>query len=211
MDTNEVILLQTLDYFRKKIEVLEGESYRADELDFCYNSLHADYIKKCAEYNALKTSYDKLAEDYDDLSADLHQSASDYKEKIKDLETELILDRKNIEVLIEESKDWKDKCEYYSDKIIEMQEREEDKKIKEEINNNYISSLEKEVTKLKKEIESLKNQINFEKEYETTWGQVDEAKIADIVYGDLNKATTPISSEEVDILAHMAGWEKAGY
>ena len=92
-----------------------------------------------------------------------------------------------------------------------MQEREEDKKIKEEINNNYISSLEKEVTKLKKEIESLKNQINFEKEYETTWGQVDEAKIADIVYGDLNKATTPISSEKVDILAHMAGWEKAGY
>ena len=118
MDTNEVILLQTLDYFRKKIEVLEGESYRADELDFCYNSLHADYIKKCAEYNALKTSYDKLAEDYNDLSADLHQSASDYKEKIKDLETELILDRKNIEVLIEESKDWKDKCKYYSDKII---------------------------------------------------------------------------------------------
>ena len=37
------------------------------------------------------------------------------------------------------------------------------------------------------------------------------ANIVDVVCGDLNKATTPISSEEADVLAYMTGWEKAGY
>lgn len=151
MDTNEVILLQTLNYFRKKVETLEGESYRADELDFCYNSLHADYIKKCAEYNALKTSYDKLAEDYDDLSADLHQSTDDYKEKI--------------------------------------------------------NALEEENNELKRKHQLLKDALDLR------MTECDELKGKIFVLEGLIKkeATTPISSEEADVLAHMAGWEKAGY
>lgn len=367
MDTNEVILLQTLNYFRKKIEALEGESYRADELDFCYNSLHEDYVKKCAEYNALEVSYDKLAE----------------------------VSEAEISKLKKEIENWQDKYNVCSERVIELQERVEDKTFKDEINGNYIKNLEAEVAKLKKEnidlekendeyskdfselnrkyqalkkekesatwewsvlktekndaesryidmknnmedlvkdydnlyeeniklkqaldmrmtecdelkgknfiledlikkgeehykdkyccdafeemediiedlkndkknlqydcdiltsendslndqvkmliaekknliqklqnindeylilhndknqlekeVESLKNQINFEKEYEATWGKVDMANITDVVCGDINEVTTPISSEEADVLAYMAGWEKAGY
>lgn len=172
--TGEVILLQTLDYFRKKVEALEGESYRADELDFCYNSLHEDYVKKCVEYNALKTSYDKLAEDYDDLSADLHQSVDDYKEKINTLE--------------EENNELKRKHQLLKDALdLRMTECDELK------SKNFI-------------LEGL-----IKKSNETTWGQVDDAKITNIVCGDINEVTTPISSEEADVLAYMAGWEKAGY
>ena len=281
MDTNEVILLQTLDYFRKKVETLEGESYRADELDFCYNSLHEDYVKKCAEYNALEVSYNKLAE----------------------------VSEAEISKLKKEVEKWQDKYNVCSERVIELQERVEDKTFKDEINGNYIKNLEAEVAKLKKEnidlekendeyskdfselnskyqalkkekesatwewsvlktekndaesryidmknnmedlvkdydklyeennelkrnhqllkdaldmrmtecdklkgeIRSLKNQINFEKEYEATWGKVDMANIVDSVCEDINEVTTPISSEEADILAYMAGWEKAGY
>lgn len=274
--TGEVILLQTLDYFRKKVEALEGETYKADELDFCYNSLHEDYVKKCAEYNALKTSYDRLAEDYDDLSADLHQSADNYKEKINVLEEEnnelkrkhqLLKDAldlrmtecdelksKNfiLEDLIKKGEEhYRDK--YSCDAFDEMEDIIEDLKneVKElqadldevtilndklldkneslntqikvlmadkesliqklqNINDEYLI-LHNEKMKMEKEIESLNNQINFEKEYEAHWIKVDEAKIADVVCEDLNKATTPISSEEVDVLTYMTGWEKAGY
>jgi peptidoglycan hydrolase CwlO-like protein len=78
------------------------------------------------------------------------------------------------------------------------------------INDEYLI-LHNDKNQLEKEIKSLKNQINFEKEYEATWGKVDMANIVDSVCGDINEVTTPISSEEVDVLAHMAGWEKAGY
>ena len=149
--TGEVILLQTLDYFRKKIEALEGESYRADELDFCYNSLHEDYVKKCAEYNALKTSYDRLENDYANLSAELYQSLNDYKKKIIDLE--------------------------------------------------------KENNELKRKHQLLKDALDLR------MTECDELKGKIFVLEGLIKkeATIPISSEEADVLAHMAGWEKAGY
>ena len=274
--TGEVILLQTLDYFRKKVEALEGESYRADELDFCYNSLHQDYVEKCNEYSALKKSYDELAEDYDDLSADRHQSADDYKEKINALEEEnnelkrkhhLLKDAldmrmtecdelksKNfiLEDLIKKGEEhYRDKycCDAFDemediiedlkDEIKELQKdvtvltADNDKLIDENkslndqvkmlmadktsliqklqnINNEYLI-LHNDKNQLEKEVKSLNNQINFEKEYEANWIKVDEAKIADVACGDLNKATTPISSEEADVLAYMAGWEKAGY
>ena len=264
--TGEVILLQTLDYFRKKVEALEGESYRADELDFCYNSLHEDYVKKCAEYNALKTSYDRLAEDYDDLSADLHQSAGDYKEKINVLEEEnnelkrkhqllkdaldlrmtecdelkskvLCYDESNltkveIQELIDEIKvlehdneelqaDY-DEVTMLNDKLLDkneslntqikvlMADKESLIQKLQNINDEYLI-LHNEKNQLEKEIESLNNQINFEKEYEATWDKVDMANIVDVVCEDLNKATTPISSEDVDVLTYMTGWEKAGY
>lgn len=228
--TGEVILLQTLDYFRKKIEALEGESYRADELDFCYNSLHEDYVKKCAEYNALKTSYDRLENDYANLSTELYQSLNDYKKKIIDLEKEnneyakdfSELNRKYQALKKEkESATWewsllKTEKNDAESRYIDMKNNMED--LVKDYDNLYEENIKlkqaldmrmTECDELKSEIFILKGLI--EKSNETTyWGQVDDAKIVNIVCDD-NKATTPISSEEADTLAYMAGWEKAGY
>ena len=241
--TGEVILLQTLDYFRKKVEALEGESYRADELDFCYNSLHEDYVKKCAEYNALKTSYDKLAEDYDDLSADLHQSADDYKEKINVLEEENNeLKRKHqllkdaLDLRMTECDELKSKNfileglikkgeeHYCCDAFEEMEDIIEDlkndnKKLQCDCDNLTFEndSLNDQVKMLIAEKNNLIQKLqNINDEYLILHNgkiksfEVDEAKIANVI-GDIKKAITPISSEEVDTLAYMAGWEKAGY
>lgn len=230
--TGEVILLQTLDYFRKKIEALEGETYRADELDFCYNSLHEDYVKKCAEYNALEVSYNKLAEvaaiEVEELKAevaklkkeivDLEEENDEYSESFSELNRKYQALKKEKESAVWEWSVLKTEKNDAESRYIDMKNNIED--LVKDYDNLYEENIKlkqaldmrmTECDKLKGEIISLKNQINFEKEYEATWGKVDMANIVDAVCGDLNKATTPISSEEADVLAYMAGWEKAGY
>ena len=186
--TGEVILLQTLDYFRKKVEALEGESYRADELDFCYNSLHEDYVKKCAEYTALEVSYNKLAEAAEDEIANLKEELNMVSKSNNEMLDKLTIARN----------------QNYCDE-------QDIRRLKQALDERMT-----ECDELKSEIRLLKNQISLspeESEFLTHIAKIaeDEAKIANVVCGDLNKATTPISSEKADALTYMTGWEKAGY
>ena len=259
--TGEVILLQTLDYFRKKVEALEGETYRADEPDIvCYNNLYEDYVEKCAEHDALAVSYNKLAEVAEAEIEKLKKEVKDWQDKfedsiskdeinsnyIKNLEVEVVKLKKEIidheKENDEYAKDFSELNRKYQSlkkekenatwewsllktekndaesRYIDMKNNMED--LVKEYDNLYEENIKlkqaldmrmTECDKLKSEIISLKNQINFEKEYEATWGKVDMVNIVDAVCGDLNKATTPISSEEADVLTYMTGWEKAGY
>lgn len=237
--TGEVILLQTLEYFRKKVEALEGETYRADELDFCYNSLHEDYVQKCAEYNALNKTYEAFNEDFNKMCEERDAAITEanyLRENYKELEKDYNELEKDYNDLRKTTK----KLQVENDQHVrEWSEQYTEKKIAErlatDMENNYQNLLKDydelyeeniklkqaldmrmtECDELKKEIESLKNQISLspeESEFLTHIAKIaeDEAKIADIVCGD-NKAIIPISSEEADALRYMPDWERAGH
>lgn len=223
--TGEVILLQTLEYFRKKVEALEGETYRADELDFCYNSLHEDYVKKCAEYNALEVSYNKLAEvaavEVEELKAevaklkkeivDLEEENDEYSESFSELNRKYQALKKE-----KESANWdwallKVEKNDAESRYIDMKNNMED--LVKDYDNLYEENIKlKQALDMRMtECDELKSEVLIlEGLIKKGNVKIDEAKIADIVCGD-NKATTPISSEEADTLTYMTGWEKAGY
>lgn len=176
--TGEVILLQTLEYFRKKVEALEGETYKADEPDVVsYNNLYEDYVKKCAEYNALEVSYNKLAETAEAEIAELKEELNMVSKSNNEMLDKLTIARNQ---------------NYCNEQDI--------KRLKQALDERMT-----ECDELKSEVLILEGLIKKGNV------KIDEAKIADIVCGDLNKATTPISLEEEDALTYMTGWEKAGY
>lgn len=169
------------------LQILDYFHQKAVELEGA--AYRANELKKI--YDALNKDYVQKCEEYDALNKTYDKLAEDYETEIAELKEELnMVSKSNNEML---------------DKLTIAH------------NQNYCN--EQDIRRLKQaldermtECDELKSEI-FILEGLIKKGNVkiDEAKIADIIYGDLNKATTPISSEEVDILAHMAGWEKAGY
>lgn len=142
--TGEVILLQTLDYFRQKTVELEGATYRVNELNEVYDALHKDYVQKCAEYNALNKTYEAFSADFDKMCVE-RDAAVAAANCLRD----------DYNVLIEESESWKGKYEYQYDKLLKLEEKyKELEKDYNELEEDY-NNLEKDYKDLHKTTKKL--------------------------------------------------------
>lgn len=160
--TGEIVLLQTLDYFRQRVIELEGAVYETNELNKVYDALHKDYVQKCAEYNALNKTYEAFNADFDKMCEERDAAV-----------TEAIYLRENYKVLAEETEDWKSKYENQYDKLVKLERENEELTIKLEISNEQYNDLKRSYGELKEDYTELEEEYNDnEKAYNDLYKKV---------------------------------------
>ena len=210
--TGEVILLQTLDYFRQKTVELEGATYRVNELNEVYDALHKDYVQKCAEYNALNKTYEAFSADFDKMCVERDAAV-----------TAANCLRDDYNVLVEESESWKGKYEYQYDKLLKLEEKYEE--LEEDYNN--LEKDYKDLHKTTKKLQAENDQHLREWSMQHVEKQAAERLATDMEnnYQDLLKDYDKLyeENERLKKLLHteakldesldkyMESWEKAGY
>ena len=163
--TGEVILLQALDYFRKKTEYLEDAVINHGELNEVYEALHGDYIEEKKKNAALNKSYDELFNDATELQNELNEA----KAKLEIQEERERLLRANHDALREENIKLRNDYNRYVSYTDEYEE--EIRRIKE---SN--GKLNVRVNQLEGELDELSaNLLTYKKLYEE-----EKAKVADL-------------------------------
>lgn len=203
--TGEVILLQTLDYFRQKTVELEGATYRANELNEVYEALHKDYVQKCAEYNALNKTYEAFNADFDKMCEERDAAVAEaiyLRENYKELEenyNELEKDYNDLRKTTKKLQAEND--QHLREWSMQHVEKQAAERLATDMENNY-QDLLKDYDKLYEEKEKLEGTIRLLRANQNILVEENE-NLKGLLHAEANL------DESLD--TYMESWEKAGY